>query len=96
MMSFYQFNQAGNIYSGCNETYDIKIYSPGGKHIQTIEKEFDRRKVTQQDIDEMIAGTPDIAPGLNDKEAVCLSRILSVFPVICAGQTGTVIRPNLH
>ena len=65
MMSFYQFDPAGNIYYGRNKTYDIKIYSPEGKHIRTIEKEFDRRKVTQQDIDEMIAETLDIAPGVN-------------------------------
>jgi len=59
MMSFYQFGPAGNIYYGRNKNYDIKIYSPEGKHIRTIEKEYDRTKLTQEDIDEMYAGTPD-------------------------------------
>lgn len=59
MMSFYQFDSAGNIYYGRNKNYDIKIYSREGKHIRTIEKEYDRTKVTQEDIDEMFAGTPD-------------------------------------
>lgn len=59
MMSFYQFDPAGNIYYGRNKNYDIKIYSPEGKHIRTIEKEYDRTKLTQEDIDEMFAGSPD-------------------------------------
>jgi hypothetical protein len=33
MKSVYQFDPAGNIYYGRNKTYDIKIYSPEGKHI---------------------------------------------------------------
>jgi hypothetical protein len=59
MMSFYQFGPAGNIYYGRNKNYDIKVYSPEGKHIRTIEKEYDRTKLTQEDIDERHAGTPD-------------------------------------
>jgi hypothetical protein len=68
MMSFYQLDPAGNIYYGRNKTYDIKIYSPDGKHIRTIEKDYDRRKVTQQDIDEMIAETLKITPGVDYRE----------------------------
>lgn len=59
MMSFYQFGPEGTIYYGRNKNYDIKIYSPEGKHIRTIEKEYDRTKLTQEDIDEMFAGSPD-------------------------------------
>ncbi len=59
MMSFYQFGPEGNIYYGRNKNYDIKIYSPEGKHIRTIEKEYDRTKLIQEDIDEMFAGSPD-------------------------------------
>lgn len=59
MMSFFQFDPAGNIYYGRNKNYDIKVYNPEGEHIRTIEKEYDRTKLTQEDIDEMFAGSAD-------------------------------------
>jgi hypothetical protein len=68
MKSIYQFDPEGNIYYGRNKTYDIKIYSPEGKHIRTIEKEYDRIKITQQDIDGMIAATAAKMPGVNYKD----------------------------
>jgi hypothetical protein len=70
MMSLYQLDSAGNIFYGRNASYEIKVYSPEGKHIRTIEKEFDRTKVTQQDIDEMLARMPNVTPGMNVKEMV--------------------------
>jgi len=68
MMSFYQLDPIGNIYYGRNKNYDIKVYSPEGKHIRTIEKEYDRRKVTQRDIDGMIAQTVKVQPGVDYSE----------------------------
>ena len=68
MKSVYQFDPAGNIYYGRNQTYDIKIYSPEGKHIRTIEKEYDQIKITQQDIDGMIAATAAKMPGVNYRD----------------------------
>jgi hypothetical protein len=68
MMSIYQFDPAGNIYYGRNADYEIKIYSPEGKHIRTIQKEYDRVKVTQADIDEMLERIPNATPGVNIKE----------------------------
>jgi len=68
MKSVYQLDPAGNIYYGRNRTYDIKVYSPEGKHIRTIEKEYDRIKITQQDIEEMIAATANITPGVDYKK----------------------------
>jgi hypothetical protein len=68
MMSGYQFDPAGNIYYGRNADYEIKIYSPEGKHVRTIQKEYDRVKVTQTDIDEMLEKIPNTMPGVNIKE----------------------------
>jgi hypothetical protein len=68
MISAYQFDPAGNIYYGRNADYEIKIYSPEGKHIRTIQKEYDRVKVTQTDIDEMLERIPNATPGVNIKE----------------------------
>jgi hypothetical protein len=68
MMSGYQFDPAGNIYYGRNADYEIKIYNPEGKHIRTIQKEYDQVKVTQTDIDEMLERIPNTMPGVNIKE----------------------------
>ncbi len=68
MKSAYQFDPAGNIYYGRNQTYDIKVYSPEGKHIRTIEKEYDRIKITQQDIEGAIAATAAKMPGVNYRD----------------------------
>jgi hypothetical protein len=68
LISVYQFDPAGNIYYGRNANYEIKIYSPEGKHVRTIQKEFDPVKVTQKDIDEMLARVPNVAGGANIKD----------------------------
>jgi len=68
MISVYQFDPSGNIYYGRNADYEIKIYSPEGKHIRTIQKEYNPVKVTQADIDEMLARIPNVTPGVNIKE----------------------------
>jgi hypothetical protein len=68
MKSIYQFDPAGNIYYGRNQSYDINIYSPQGKHIRTIKKEYDQVKITQQDIDGMIAATAAKMPGVNYRD----------------------------
>jgi hypothetical protein len=68
MMSIYQFDAEGHIYYGRNADYEIKIYNPEGKHLRTIQKEYDRVKVTQADIDEMLERMPNVAGGVNIKE----------------------------
>jgi hypothetical protein len=68
MMSIYQFDPSGNIYYGRNADYEIKVYSPEGKHFRTIQKEYDRAKVTQADIDEMLERIPSVAGGVNIKD----------------------------
>jgi hypothetical protein len=68
MISVYQFDPAGNIYYGRNADYEVKVYTAEGKHFRTIQKEYDRVKVTQADIDEILARIPNIAGGLNYKD----------------------------
>jgi len=68
MISGYQFDAAGNIYYGRNVDYEIKVYSPEGKHFRTIQKEYDRVKVTQTDIEEMLERIPNTVPGVNIKD----------------------------
>ena len=68
MISAYQFDPAGNIYYGRNVDYEIKVYTPEGKHVRTVQKEYDRVKVTPADIDEMLEKMPNAVPGVNIKE----------------------------
>jgi hypothetical protein len=68
LISVYQFDPAGNIYYGRNANYEIKIYSPEGKQIRTIQKDYDPVKVTQKDIDEMLERIPNVAGGTNIKD----------------------------
>jgi len=79
MMSIYQFDPAGNIYYGRNADYEIKIFSPEGKHIRTIQKEHDRVKVTQADIDEMLERIPNVAGGVNIKDMFSFPDIFPPF-----------------
>ncbi len=68
LISVYQFSPEGDIYYGRNARYDIKVYSPEGKHVRTIQKEYDPVKVTQKDIDEMLERIPSVAGGVNLKD----------------------------
>jgi hypothetical protein len=68
MISVYQFDPAGNIYYGRNVDYEIKVYTPEGKQLRAIRKEYDRVKVTQTDIDEILERIPNVAGGPNVKE----------------------------
>ena len=79
MMSIYQFDPAGNICYGRNVDYEIKVYSPEGKHIRTIQKEYDRVKVTQADIDEMLERIPNVAGGVNIKDMFSFPDVFPPF-----------------
>jgi hypothetical protein len=79
MMSIYQFDPMDNIYYGRNANYEIKVYSSEGKHIRTIQKEYDRVKVTQADIDEMLARIPNVTPGVNFKDMISFPEYFPPF-----------------
>jgi len=79
MMSIYQFDPMDNIYYGRNANYEIKVYSPEGKHIRSIQKEYDRVKVTQADIDEMLARIPNVTPGVNIKDMISFPEYFPPF-----------------
>jgi hypothetical protein len=63
LASVYQFDGAGNIFYGRNVAYEIKVYDPQGKHIRSIQKEYDEVKIKQEDINEMLARIPAGSPG---------------------------------
>jgi hypothetical protein len=68
MIAIYLFDPAGNILYGRSRAYEIKVFSPEGKHLRTIEKEFTPEKVTQEDIDEMLERIASVQMGGNIKD----------------------------
>ncbi|MBN1271366.1 MAG: 6-bladed beta-propeller [Candidatus Aminicenantes bacterium] len=58
LMAIYQMDMEGNIYYTRNLDYEIKIYSPSGKHTESLTKDYDPEKVTEEDIQEMLARIP--------------------------------------
>jgi hypothetical protein len=88
MISAYQFDPAGNIYYGRNSDYEIKVYSPEGKHVRTIQKEYDRVKVTQADIDDMLERVPNTVPGINVREMYSFPEYFPPFQTFLLDNEG--------
>jgi hypothetical protein len=70
VLSIYQFDSSGNVYYGRNKDYEIKVFSPEGKHLKSVRKEYDRQKVTEEDIEEILdrMGSVPNMGGINVKE----------------------------
>ncbi|MCJ7580071.1 MAG: 6-bladed beta-propeller [Candidatus Aminicenantes bacterium] len=49
VMAVYEFDKEDNIFYGRNLEYEIKVLSPDGKHMRSIQKEFDPVKITEED-----------------------------------------------
>lgn len=50
----YQTDGAGNIYYCRNTTYEIKVFNSEGKHLHSIQKKYDRVKITPEDKKEIL------------------------------------------
>jgi hypothetical protein len=61
VMAIYQFDKDDNIFYGRNLDYEIKVLTPDGKHIRSIQKEFDPVKVTEEDIEKMLKAAQNVA-----------------------------------
>jgi len=88
MISAYQFSPAGNIFYGRNADYEVKVYSPEGKLVRRILKDFDRVKVTQADIDEMLERMPNLATGVNMKDMFTFPEVFPPFQVFLLDDQG--------
>ncbi|MBA7693533.1 hypothetical protein ES703_102119 [subsurface metagenome] len=47
-------DSSGNVYIGESQTYEIQVFSPLGKHIRRIEKEYEQSKVLKSDIENYV------------------------------------------
>jgi hypothetical protein len=89
MLSIYQFDSSGNIYYGRNLDYDIKVYTPEGKHVKSIQKEYDPQKVTEEDIQEMLNRIPNIGP-VNVKEMFEFPKIFPPYQFFTLDEDGRI------
>jgi hypothetical protein len=55
MTSIFLFDSTGNIYYSRNRDYEIKVFTPEGKHEKSIRKEFQSQKITEEDKEEILS-----------------------------------------
>jgi hypothetical protein len=79
MIRIYQFDRSGNILLGSSNAYEIKVYSPEGKLIRTIQKDYSPEKITQQDIDEMLERLSGIPTGAQVKDLISFPESFPPF-----------------
>jgi hypothetical protein len=53
-ITVYAFDSQGLLYYGPNTEYEIQVYGPQGKHVKSIQREYDPVKVEQEDIDQIM------------------------------------------
>lgn len=93
MISIYQLDNSDNIYYGRNQDYEIKVYSPEGKHLKSIRKEYERQKVTEEDIEEMLdrlGGVPNVG-GINIKEMMEFPDTFPPFQSFILDEKGRIV-----
>jgi hypothetical protein len=61
MISIFQFDSAGNIYYGRNNDYEINMYTPAGKLVKSIRKDFQPQKITEEDKEEILGRMDSVA-----------------------------------
>ncbi|HOP60897.1 MAG TPA: 6-bladed beta-propeller [Candidatus Saccharicenans sp.] len=75
MVFSYQFGKDNSIYCGDLDKYEIKVFSPEGKPIKRILKDYVPVKLTEKDKEEFFGRMPEIDP--QSKERIKFSE---VFP----------------
>jgi len=90
MISIYQVDGKGNIFYGRSTAYEIKVFNPEGKHIRTIEKEYDPIKISQEDIDEMLQRMSSAGTGVNFKDMVEFPKNFPPFQYFILDDEGRI------
>ena len=93
VLSIYQLDSSGNIYYGRNKDYEIKVYSPDGKHLKSIRKEYDRQKVTEEDIEDMLdsMGSVPNMGGVDVKEMFEFPETFPPFQSFTLDEEGRIV-----
>ncbi len=95
MISIYQFDSSGNIYYGRNRDYEINVYTPEGKLVKSIRKDFQPQKITEEDKEEILSrldSVPNLGP-VNFREMFEFPKTFPPFQLFTIDENGrTIVR----
>jgi len=93
MISIYQFDSSGNIYYGRNRDYEIKVYTPEGKPVKTIRKDFQPQKITEEDKEEILSRFDNFANmgPVNFREMFEFPKMFPPFQSFTIDENGRII-----
>jgi hypothetical protein len=91
--SIYQFDSSGNIFYGRNREYEIKIFTPEGKHMKSIRKEFQPQKITEKDKEEILSRLDSFSiPGpINLRDMFEFPSLFPPFQFFTLDEVGRII-----
>jgi hypothetical protein len=91
-ISIFQFDSAGNIYYGRNRDYEINMYTPGGKLVKSIRKDFQPQKITEEDKEEILSRLDSVpaAGAVNLREMFEFPKMFPPFQTFTLDESGRI------
>jgi hypothetical protein len=93
MISIYQFDSSGNLYYGRNRNYEINVYTPEGKLVKSIRKDFQPQKITEEDKKEILNrldNVPNMGP-VNLRDMFEFPKTFPPFQLFTIDENGRII-----
>lgn len=92
-VSIYQLDSAGNIYYGRNRDYEINMYTPAGKLVKSIRKDFQPQKITEEDKEEILSRMDQVntAGLVNLREMFEFPKMFPPFQLFTVDEEGRII-----
>ena len=93
IISVFQFDNSGNILYGRNREYEINVYSPEGKHMKSIRKEYQPQKITEEDKEEMMDRMDSVSTAgtVNLREMFEFPKMFPPFQLFTLDEDGRII-----
>lgn len=91
-ISIFQFDSAGNIYYGRNRDYEINMYTPEGKLVKSIRKDFQPQKITEEDKEEILSRLDSVptAGAVNFREMFEFPKMFPPFQLFTLDEKGRI------
>ncbi len=95
-ISIFQFDSVGTIYYGRNRDYEINMYTPEGKHVKSVRKEYQPQKITEEDKEEILSrldSVPNTGP-INLREMFEFPKMFPPFQTFSVDESNRIIVPT--
>ncbi|MEE9500548.1 MAG: 6-bladed beta-propeller, partial [Candidatus Aminicenantaceae bacterium] len=92
-ISIFQFDSVGTIYYGRNRDYEINMYTPEGKHVKSVRKEYQPQKITEEDKEEILSrldSVPNTGP-INLREMFEFPKMFPPFQTFSVDESNRII-----